>query len=257
MNCPCDYETTMIEFKNVSKAFGGKSVLSDVSLTVKKGEILYVIGTSGAGKSVMMKHLVGLFKSDAGEIFIDGKNITEFSEKEFLEIRKKCVLVFQHSTLFDSMTLRENVALPLRKHQNLTIENALLEADRFLDLVNMKDKGDLFPVEIGPGEQKQVAIVRALTMKPEYVIMDEPTTGLDIVSAANVDRLIKSLSAEQGVTCIIISHDLRSIFDVADRIIMLYKAKIRLDGTPEDFRNSADPVIRQFIAGMPEGPMEM
>ena len=246
----------MIEFKNISKAFGHKTVLRDVSLTVERGKIVFIIGTSGAGKSVLMKLLVGLLRPDTGEIFLDGQEVTTLSEQELYPIRKRCAMVFQHSTLFDSMTLQENVALPLRKHKNLTHLEAMEEAKRMLRKVEMHEEARRYPADIGDGLRKRVAIARALTMDPEYVIFDEPTTGLDPLAAANVDRLIKELAERSGVTSIVVSHDLRSIFTVADRIAMLYKGKVLLDGSPDDFRNSSDPVVQQFIAGEAEGPME-
>jgi phospholipid/cholesterol/gamma-HCH transport system ATP-binding protein len=246
----------MIEFKQVSKSFGPKTVLREVTLTVERGKIVFIIGTSGAGKSVLIKLLIGLLKADSGQILLDGLDVTGLSEKEFYPIRKRCAMVFQHSTLFDSMTLQENVALPLRKHKDMTHDEAMIAAVSMLEMVDMHTEATRYPSEIGDGLRKRVAIARALTLDPEYVIFDEPTTGLDPPAAANVDRLIKELAERSGVTSIVVSHDLRSIFSVADRIAMLYKGKVLLDGSPDDFRNSTDPVVQQFIAGEAEGPME-
>jgi phospholipid/cholesterol/gamma-HCH transport system ATP-binding protein len=246
----------MIEFKQVSKSFGPKKVLREVTLTVERGKIVFIIGTSGAGKSVLIKLLIGLLKADSGQILLDGLDVTGLSEKELYPIRKRCAMVFQHSTLFDSMTLQENVALPLRKHKDMTHNEAMIAAVSMLEMVDMHTEATRYPSEIGDGLRKRVAIARALTLDPEYVIFDEPTTGLDPLAAANVDRLIKELAERSGVTSIVVSHDLRSIFSVADRIAMLYKGKVLLDGSPDDFRNSTDPVVQQFIAGEAEGPME-
>ncbi len=245
----------MIRFENVSKRFGTHQVLDDVSLTVPKGRILFIIGTSGAGKSVLVKHLVGLIRPDSGRIFLDDLEVTQLSEKALYPVRKRCAMVFQHSTLFDSMTLAENVALPLLKHRKLDPETADAEALRRLAQVHMEASARRYPADIGDGLRKRVAIARALTLEPEYVIFDEPTTGLDPVAAANVDQLIRSLSADFGVTSIVVSHDLRSIFKVADRVAMLYQGKVLLDGPPSAFRSTTDPVVRQFIEGRPEGPM--
>lgn len=245
----------MIEFRNIRKAFGDKVVLDDVSLTVGTGSILFIVGISGAGKSVLVKHLVGLLRPDAGRVLLDGVDVTDLSEKAFYPVRKKCAMVFQHSTLFDSMTLCENVMLPLRKHRGLDAAAARQEAMRYLEMVQMHDEADRFPADIGDGLRKRVAIARALTQSPEYVIFDEPTTGLDPLAAPHVDRLIRSLSDDHGVTSIVVSHDLRSIFGVADRIAMLYRGNIHLDGTPEAFRESTDPIVRQFIRGLADGPM--
>lgn len=246
----------MIEFKNISKAFGSKVVLRDVSLTVPTGQVLFIIGTSGAGKSVLVKQLIGLLRPDAGRIFLDGEDITDLSERELYPVRKRCAMVFQHSTLFDSMTLAENVALPLRKHRKMSHADAMREAIARLEQVQMHREASRYPADIGDGLRKRVAIARALTLDPEYVIFDEPTTGLDPLAAANVDRLIRSLSDDFRVTSVVVSHDLRSIFKVADRIAMLYKGEVLLDGTPGDFRRSEHAVVKQFIEGRADGPME-
>ena len=247
----------MIEFKNIRKQFGPKIVLDDVSLTVDRSQILFIVGTSGAGKSVLVKHLVGLLKPDGGQIFIDNEEITRLTERQFYRIRKKCTYVFQHSTLFDSMSLLDNVALTLRKHKNLSHQDAREAAMKKLELVQMESFADRYPADIGDGLRKRVAIARALTMEPEFIIFDEPTTGLDPLSAAHVDKLIRSLSDDVGVTSIVVSHDLRSIFTIADRIVMIYKGKIRLNGTPAEYRNSQDPIVQQFIRGLSEGPLEI
>ncbi len=245
----------MIEFRDIHKAFGSKKVLRGVSLQVDTGQILFVCGISGAGKSVLVKHLVGLIRPDQGRILLDGRDITDLDEQGYYAVRKRCAMVFQHSTLFDSMTLIENVMLPLRKHRGLVGAPAREVAMGYLRKVTMHEQADRFPAAIGDGLRKRVAIARALTMEPEYVIFDEPTTGLDPMAAANVDRLIRSLSDDHGVTSICISHDLRSIFTIADRIAMIYQGEILLDGTQADFRNSPDPISGQFVRGEAEGPM--
>ncbi len=245
----------MIEFRNISKSFGSKHVLKDVSLMVDKGQILFIVGLSGAGKSVLVKHLVGLIKPDGGQVFLDGRDITHLSEKEFYPVRMRCAMVFQHSTLFDSMSLVENVALPLRKHKGMNQKESTTAAMGFLVRVQMDHMAERFPSDIGDGLRKRVAIARALTLDPDFVIFDEPTTGLDPLAAANVDRLIRALSDEQGVTSIVVSHDLRSIFTVADRIAMIYQGEILLDGTPKQFQESKDNVVYQFIRGLAEGAM--
>ena len=245
-----------IVFENIHKSFGDLDVLCGIDLVVEPGSVFYVIGQSGAGKSVLVKHLVGLIRPDKGRVLLDDEDVTDLSERELYPVRKRCAMVFQNATLFDSMTLLENVALPIRKHRDVSPDQARDLAHDYLARVDMDRYGDRYPAAFGDGMRKKVAIARALTMEPEYVIFDEPTTGIDPLSAAMVDELIGHLSDELGVTSIVISHDLRSIFGVADRIAMLYKGKLRLDGTPEDFRQTDDPVVRQFIEGVPEGPME-
>lgn len=247
----------MIQFKNIVKSFGPKRVLDDVSFDVPTGEVFFIIGASGVGKSVLIKHLVGLLYPDSGEIWLDGEDISKFDEERMGPIRKKCAMVFQHSTLFDSMTCAENVALPLRKHKNLGAKEALSEARRRLEVVRMHEFADRYPPELGDGMRKRVAIARALTLDPTYVLFDEPTTSLDPVSARRVDALIHELSHKLGVTSIVVSHDLASIFSIAHRIVMLYRGKVRMLGTPADFRATEDGVVQQFINGHATGPMEL
>jgi phospholipid/cholesterol/gamma-HCH transport system ATP-binding protein len=245
-----------IRFSAIRKAFGPKRVIDDVSFEVKDGEVFFIIGASGVGKSVLIKHLVGLLSPDEGEIWLDGEEISRFGEEQMFGVRKKCAMVFQHSTLFDSMTCAENVALPLRKHRDLSGKDALAEARRRLEVVQMHEFADRYPAELGDGMRKRVAIARALTLDPKYVLFDEPTTSLDPVSARRVDKLIRELSDKLGVTSVVVSHDLVSIFAIADRIVMLYKGKVRLMGTPDEFRRSEDGVVDQFIHGRARGPIE-
>ncbi|MBX3181835.1 MAG: ATP-binding cassette domain-containing protein [Polyangiaceae bacterium] len=246
----------MIRFVDVKKSFGPKQVLKGVSFDVNLGEVFFIIGASGVGKSVLIKHLIGLLYPDGGEIWLDGEEVSRFSERAMYRVRKKCAMVFQHSTLFDSMTCAENVALPLRKHRGLKPREALSEAHRLLERVRMREFADRYPAALGDGMRKRIAIARALTLEPQYVLFDEPTTSLDPVSARRVDTLIRQLSDELGVTSIVVSHDLVSIFTIADRIVMLYGGHVKLLGTPDDFRNSTDGIIQQFIHGRAEGPMD-
>jgi phospholipid/cholesterol/gamma-HCH transport system ATP-binding protein len=214
----------LISFRDVKKSFGDRRILDGVSFDVNPGEVFFVIGASGVGKSVMIKQLIGLLSPDTGEIWLDGEEVSRFDEQQMYAVRKKCAMVFQHSTLFDQTQMRKF-------------------AERF-------------PNELGDGMKKRVAIARALSFQPKYVLFDEPTTSLDPVSARRVDRLIRDLSDRLKVTSIVVSHDLPSIFGIADRIVMLYKGKVRLLGTPSDFRNTEDPVIVQFVNGRAEGPIE-
>lgn len=246
----------MISFRHVKKSFGDKSVLEDVSFDVQDGEVFFIIGQSGVGKSVLIKHLVGLLYPDGGEILLDGEDVSRFDEEQMYPVRMKCAMVFQHSTLFDSMTCAENVALPLRKHKGLKPREAIAEARKRLVQVHMQDFADRYPPELGDGMRKRVAIARALTLDPRYVLFDEPTTSLDPVSARRVDKLIRELSDTLGVTSIVVSHDLPSIFTIADRIVMLYKGFVRLIGSREEFKRCPDPIVQQFITGRAEGPIE-
>lgn len=256
MSAPANTHQPLIEFRGVRKAFGGREVLSGVDLAVDKGEVMFIIGTSGVGKSVTIKHLIGMLRIDAGEIWFDGARIDQLSERELYPVRKRVGMVFQNATLFDSMSLRENVALPLRKHKGLRQKAALAEAARRLEQVHMQDFMDRFPAELSDGMRKRAAIARTLTLEPDVVLFDEPTTGLDPVSARRIDVLIRELSDSMGVTSVVVSHDLVSIFSISDRIAFVYQGRVHLCGTPDDFRHSADPVVQQFIGGRSSGPME-
>ncbi len=245
----------MISFVNVKKSFGDKDILKGVTFDVPEGEIFFIIGASGVGKSVLIKHLIGLLRPDSGEIWLDGEEISGFSERQMYPVRKKCAMVFQHSTLFDSITCAENVALPLRKHRGLRRADAIGAAHELLSRVHMEAFADRFPTELSDGMKKRVAIARAIALEPRYVLFDEPTTALDPVSSRRVDRLIRELKDTTGVTSVVVSHDLTSIFNTADRIAMLYQGQLLLLGTPEDFRRADDAVIQQFIHGRAEGPI--
>lgn len=247
----------MIEFKQIRKAFGPKVVLNGVDLTINDGEVFFIIGSSGAGKSVLIKHLIGLLKPDDGEIWLDGDDVSKLDEQQLYRIRKVCAMVFQHATLFDSMTCAENVALPLRKHHKMSASAALAEAKVRLEQVHMREYADRFPAELGDGMRKRVAIARALTVNPRYVLFDEPTTSLDPISARRVDKLIRELSDKLGVTSIVVSHDLTSIFSIANRVAFLYKGQLRTVGTPAELLANPDPIVHQFIRGHAEGPMEV
>ena len=248
--------TAYIEFKGVTKAFSGKPVLRDMDLAVNKGEVMFIIGTSGVGKSVTIKHLIGLLRIDAGEIWFDGTRVDQIPERDLAPLRRRIGMVFQSSTLFDSMTLAENVALPLRKHQGMRHGRALAEARQRLAQVYMDEYADRYPAELSDGMRKRAAIARTLTLSPEVVLFDEPTTGLDPVSARRVDRLIRELATSLGVTAVVVSHDPPSIFGVADRVAFIYQGKVHAVATPTELRASPDPIVQQFINGHSSGPME-
>jgi phospholipid/cholesterol/gamma-HCH transport system ATP-binding protein len=246
----------VIEFRNVWKAFGGQEVLRGLTLTIARGEILFIIGASGVGKSVTIKHLIGLLRLDRGEVWYDGQRIDGLAEAALYPLRRRCVMVFQHSTLFDSMSVIDNVALPLRKHKKLPVAAARKQALGFLDRVHMSDFAEAFPAALSDGMRKRVAIARALTLEPECLLFDEPTTGLDPVNARRVDALIKELKQALGVTCVVVSHDLTSILDVADRVALIYQGRVHALGTPEELSRTGDAVVQQFLNGRSEGPME-
>ncbi len=248
--------TGYVEWRNVTKAFSGKPVLKGMSLSVSKGEVMFIIGTSGVGKSVTIKHLIGLLRIDGGEIWFDGQRVDTLAERKLAPLRKRIGMVFQSSTLFDSMTLAENVALPLRKHQKLSWSASLAEASKRLDQVHMAQYAERYPAELSDGMRKRAAIARTLALGCEVVLFDEPTTGLDPVSARRIDRLIRELADELGVTAIVVSHDPPSIFGVADRVAFLYQGVVHVVATPAELTASTDPIVQQFITGRSKGPME-
>jgi phospholipid/cholesterol/gamma-HCH transport system ATP-binding protein len=245
----------IVEFRGVTKAFGGKAVLKGVDLAVERGEILYVIGTSGVGKSVTIKLLIGLFGIDGGELRYDGRRVDGLPERDLFALRKEVGMVFQAATLFDSLNLRENVALPLRKHKGLGHGAALEAAGALLGRVHLLPHAERFPAELSDGMRKRAAIARTLALEPRVVLFDEPTTGLDPISARRIDQLILELKGA-GVTCVVVSHDLPSIFGVADRIAFVYQGRIHAIGTPAALRAGGDPILEQFLTGRSQGPME-
>ncbi|HEX2691133.1 MAG TPA: ATP-binding cassette domain-containing protein [Kofleriaceae bacterium] len=245
-----------IEYKAVTKAFDGKPVLRGMNLAIDQGEVMFIIGASGAGKSVTIKHLIGLLRIDQGEIWFDGQRVDQLPERALAPLRKRIGMVFQSSTLFDSMTLAENVALPLRTHQRMSWPAAIEEATLRLAGVYMAEYAERYPAELSDGMRKRAAIARTLALGPEVVLFDEPTTGLDPVSARRIDRLIRELAQRLGVTAIVVSHDLPSIFGTADRIALLYQGVVHVLATPGELRASPDPIVQQFIAGKSSGPME-
>jgi phospholipid/cholesterol/gamma-HCH transport system ATP-binding protein len=248
--------TAYIELRQVHKAFGARPVLQSVDLAIDRGEVMFIIGTSGVGKSVLIKHLIGLLRIDAGEIWFDGQRIDRTPERGLAPLRKRIGMVFQSSTLFDSMTLAENVALALRKHRSMRHHAAIDEAHRRLAQVQMAAHADRYPAELSDGMRKRAAIARTLALDPEVVLYDEPTTGLDPVSARRVDRLIRELATTLGITAIVVSHDPTSIFGIADRVAFLYRGVVHVVASPGELRASADPVVQQFITGCSSGPME-
>jgi len=245
-----------IRFDDVWKSFGDKAVLCGMSLEIRPGEVMCIIGTSGVGKSVAIKLLIGLLRADRGEIRWGDLRLDSMSEPEMIPVRKRIGMVFQNATLFDSLSLAENVALPLRVHKGMRMREALAEARTRLDQVGMAEFAGRRPAELSDGMRKRAAIARTLTLDPEVVLFDEPTTGLDPVSARRIDRLIAKLSDDVGVTSIVVSHDLTTIFTIADRIAFLYQGRVHVCGTPAELRSSVDPVVQQFITGQSSGEME-
>lgn len=242
----------MIEYDHVSITLGGRSILEDVSLEIDPGEIFCVMGRSGVGKSVMIKQLVGLLKPDEGEIRFEGENVVAMNEEQLMRLRKACGMVFQSATLFDSMSCLDNVALPIRKHLNLSSSRARTRALGYLSELGVAHLAERDPATLGPGLRKLIAIARTMTLEPKAVLYDEPTTGLDPLAARKFDAMVTGKVAAAGITQVVVSHDVRSVIDIADRLMMLHQGRIRFIGTPRQLAQSTDEVVRSFIEGRPE-----
>ena len=239
----------MIEVKNLYKSFGEKGVLSDISFSLPHGQAVAIVGKSGAGKSVLLKCLIGLVKPDEGTIYVDNKLINSMSFSQLQEIRASIGMVFQFGALFDSLTVRDNISLALRKLTKLSEDDIQERVINSLESVDMANTEDLMPAELSGGMKKRVGIARAIAIKPSYLFYDEPTTGLDPVMTDSINRLICKFQSTEKVTSVIITHEMRTVYDVADRVILLHDGKIRFDGNPDDIKNVDDPVVQQFITG--------
>ncbi|MFQ5804473.1 MAG: ABC transporter ATP-binding protein [Candidatus Methylomirabilales bacterium] len=246
----------MVEIRNLHKSFEGQQVLRGVNLQVAHGEILVIIGRSGEGKSVLLKHLMGLLKPDEGQILIDGVEITRLRGREFDQLRQRFGVVFQGGALFDSLTAFENVAFPLREKTRLPEEAIRERVLTLLKQVGLSDMGHKYPAEVSGGMRKRVALARALTMDPQIVLFDEPTTGLDPIMVNAIHRLILDLHRRVGFTAVLVSHEIPEIFGIADRVAMLHHGVVVEAGAPEAIQFSTNPVVRQFITGDPEGPIQ-
>jgi len=237
----------MILVKNLFKQFEDHRVLNGVNLTVEKGETMVIMGGSGCGKSVLLKLIIGLLEPDKGEIWIDGKETTNLTEKQMDEVRKRFGMVFQSAALFDSLTVGENVGFGISRHTDKTREQiAHLVAEK-LELVGLSDTEDVMPVDLSGGMRKRVSLARAISMEPEIILYDEPTTGLDPVMATGINHLIAELHDKLQVTSLVVTHDMQSAFSIGTRMAMMYEGKIIEEGTPEDFRQSTEPVVKQFL----------
>lgn len=239
----------MIRLVDIHKSFGPKVVLQGFSLDIAEGETMVVIGYSGSGKSVAIKHIVGLLEPDFGEVWVDGKEVPKLRRRDLYELRSSIGYVFQFAALFDSFTIGENVAMGLRKQGILRPDEIDLRVREALELVDLPDVAARFPAELSGGMRKRVGIARAVALRPKYMLYDEPTTGLDPVTSATIDELMIRMREVLGVTSVVITHDMRSAYAVGSRIAMLYEGRVRQVGTVEEIRNSTDPVVRQFIEG--------
>jgi len=245
----------MVILKNVRKTLNNKVVLDSVNLEIIDGEILVIIGQSGCGKSVLLKHIISLMKPDSGEIIIDGENIVSLDDERIYEIRKQIGMVFQNSALFDSMTVFENIALALTEHFKFS-ENKIRDiVTEQLAHVNLSHAESIMPSELSGGMRKRVGIARSLAMNPKLLLYDEPTTGLDPITADVINELILETNRKLKITSVVVTHDMTSAYKIGSRIAMLYKGKIEGIDTVDNIRKTANPVIHQFINGLAAGPI--
>ncbi len=245
----------MIEAVNVTKSFNSQMVLNHLDLTIEKGETLVIIGRSGCGKSVFLKHLIGILKPDQGHLLVDGLNVAGLSSKQMAQLRMRFGMLFQAAALFDSLTVGENVGFALIEHTRLSPRAIYERVEESLELVGLKGIQDLKPAALSGGMKKRVALARAICIRPEILLYDEPTTGLDPIMADAINNLIIELHDRIKVTAVLVTHDMVSAYKVGTRIAMMYQGKIIESGTPDQIRNSTNPVVRQFITGSANGPI--
>ena len=241
-----------IEMVNVHKSFGGKDVLKGFTLTIPDGETVSVIGASGSGKSVALKHIVGLLTPDEGDVWVDGENVSRLDQSSVYRLRRNVGYVFQFAALFDSMTIAENVGMGLKRVEGMKAERLRERVDECLHMVDLDGYGEMMPSELSGGQRKRVGFARAIATEPKYLLYDEPTTGLDPVTSAVISELVAKMADELGVTGVVITHDMKSAFRISDRIAMLYEGRVRVVGTPAELQSTEDPVVKGFIEGRPD-----
>jgi phospholipid/cholesterol/gamma-HCH transport system ATP-binding protein len=239
----------LISLRNLHKRFGPLVVLDGVTLDVEPGKCLVILGASGSGKSVMLKHIVGLLKPDEGEVWFDGQRVDNLPERKLMQIRQRFGFLFQMGALFDSLTVEDNVAFPLVEHTHKSAEEIHAIATQKLALVGLPDAGKKMPGELSGGQRKRVALARAIALSPDVILYDEPTTGLDPIRSDVINELILKLQREMLVTSIVVTHDMNSAFKVGDRMVLLHEGKLIFDGSPEEIQKIDNPIVRRFIAG--------
>jgi phospholipid/cholesterol/gamma-HCH transport system ATP-binding protein len=247
----------MIQLTNLHKAFGSQKVLNGLNLSIPDGQITAIIGPSGEGKSVLLRHIIGLMQPDEGQVVIDGENIIGIRRSEMNRIREKFGMLFQNAALFDSMNIFENVAFPLQEKTKLAREEIRTRVLSALEDVGLKNVENKFPDELSGGMKKRVGLARALLLNPTIILFDEPTTGLDPIIKRAIHQLIKDTHEKFGFTAVIVSHEIPDIFDIAGNVAMLFRGEIRQYGSADEILNSSDPVVRQFISGSLDGPIQL
>lgn len=239
----------IIEFQKVSRRFGNLIVLQDVDLEIKPGATTVIIGESGVGKSVTLKHTLGLLKPDTGAVFFEGQRVDDLSERQLAPVRRNFGFLFQLGALFDSMSAGENVAFPLREKGDMKRSQITTVVAEKLRMVGLEGVQDKMPAQLSGGQRKRVALARAIALNPKVILYDEPTTGLDPIRADVINELINKLKNELGVTSLVVTHDMASVYRVADRVLMLHEGRFLFDGTVDQIRNTANPIVRRFVEG--------
>ena len=240
----------MIEVRHLNKSFGSNRILEDVNFSIAKGESIVIIGRSGGGKSVLLKHLIGLLKPDSGQVLVDQEDITAMNERELLRVRRRFGMLFQNAALFDSLTVAENVAFAFRRNREMSRKEIEEKVADVLDLVDLPGTQNKKPAELSGGMQKRVGLARAIIYRPEILLYDEPTTGLDPIVADSIDQLMLRIRDRLKATSVVVTHDMRSARRVGQRILLLHNRRIYASGTPDEIFGSTDPVVRKFIDGV-------
>jgi phospholipid/cholesterol/gamma-HCH transport system ATP-binding protein len=246
----------MIEVCNLEKSFGTNKILAGVSFSIEQGESVVIIGRSGGGKSVLLKHIIALLKPDAGQVLIDGENVVPMNERQLLRVRRKFGMLFQGAALFDSMTVAENIAFAFRRDRSLAEEEIARKVARVLEMVDLAGIEAKNPSELSGGMRKRVGLARAIVYEPQIVLYDEPTTGLDPIASDSIDKLIIRVRDRLNVTSVVVTHDMRSARRLGQRILMLHDKRIYATGTPDEIFSSADPIVKQFVEGTSD-PVEV
>src|SRR5687768_18523086 len=244
-----------IQVDSVTKVYGNRTILDKVCLDVRDGETLVILGGSGSGKSTLLRLMIGNVKADGGDIIGLGKNLCRMSDEELAAYRKSIGVLFQSGALFNSMTVADNVALPLREHTDLPEETIDIMVKIKLELVGLREHADKMPAQLSGGMKKRAGLARAIALDPKVLFYDEPSAGLDPVTSAEIDQLIIDLNRKLGVTSVVVTHEMDSAFRIASRMVLLDRGKFIVSGTPQEMRDSTDPLVRQFVYGLTEGPL--
>ncbi|HVR39112.1 MAG TPA: ABC transporter ATP-binding protein [Thermoanaerobaculia bacterium] len=245
----------VISLRSIWKSFDGRQVLKDMSIDINRGETVVIVGGSGTGKSVTLKHIIGLLQPDRGHVFVDGQDLCCMKRIELNQFRRRFGMAFQEGALFDSMSVFENIAFPLRRHTKMTEKEIAARVEECLDDVHLHNVEDKRPSELSGGMRRRVGFARAISLKPQILLFDEPTTGLDPVISDVMAELIREMDQKLGTTTVTITHDMKVAFKIADRVAMLHEGHIIEEGTPDRFQASQNPIVRQFIEGRAEGPL--